>query len=594
MAKKKQSSAEKLTINLPAGKIPDHLDEGLECLDSLLPTINNDKAIHLSEAEWLFSDEENQLQAEDSEVEVEELGVLHEDKDRQSEDRSSMNSAATGAELTFVNMNPSSYSASHKRKQLAEHISADEELPVSKAPSKKQRVVDDKKVRERSIPRSDASEAMADEDADAPRKFTVYVQVWSASTTIEKKSSKAAKGPAMITRGPFKIDTTQTFQKFKEAVAEVLPCRPIMLPVSKFVWKFKNPQNAPRKKIANEAGFEALVDAVMAKRTTENVVVWLYTPKPAKEEEDWDTGNPDHVENPFDFDEEAGQDLGSVSRKALIAEMGNKRLAAETELKNLYTFGQCLIFPDKRVWHDKRGNRYFELNDMWITIWATAIASGRADKTMPPTSIHFLDDKKLKVPTSIRPPPGAPLAEFGEFYHQRQSEQALASAMSDVQVPPVPQPQAAPPAPPFPPHQYRFHPGAYYPPYMHPPYAGGFGYPGLPYYPPPQAHGQLFGGPPPVGLPGEPPSASSSPGVTMSHKVTLSDFCIKYFISDGNQAKLAALEYRPGNQAVETLKEKEWCEIGQFSKLGWQSFLTAHRKFCMAIKSGTWLKPNSE
>jgi hypothetical protein len=80
----------------------------------------------------------------------------------------------------------------------------------------------------------------------------------------------------------------------------------------------------------------------------------------------------------------------------------------------------------------------------------------------------------------------------------------------------------------------------------------------------------------------------------MSHKVTLSNFCIKYFISDTDQAKLATLKYRPGNHAVETLEEKEWCEVGQFSKLGWQSFLTAHRKFCMAIKAGTWLKSDSE
>jgi endonuclease III len=49
----------------------------------------------------------------------------------------------------------------------------------------------------------------------------------------------------------------------------------MMLPVSKFKWKFENPQNAPCKKIANEAGFEALVDVVMAKQTTDNVVVWL-------------------------------------------------------------------------------------------------------------------------------------------------------------------------------------------------------------------------------------------------------------------------------------------------------------------------------
>ncbi|KAG1814513.1 hypothetical protein DFJ58DRAFT_850591, partial [Suillus subalutaceus] len=144
-----------------------------------------------------------------------------------------------------------------------------------------------KQVQEQSISPSNAGDGSVDEDADVPWKFMVYVQVWSASTTTDKKTGKTSKGPpATITKGPFKSDTAQTFQKFKNEIAKVLPCRPTMLPVSKFEWKFENQaQNAPCKKIADEAGFKALTDAIRVKRTNDNVVVWLYTPKPAKEEE---------------------------------------------------------------------------------------------------------------------------------------------------------------------------------------------------------------------------------------------------------------------------------------------------------------------
>jgi hypothetical protein len=114
---------------------------------------------------------------------------------------------------------------------------------------------------------------------------------------------------------------------------------------------------------------------------------------------------------------------------------------------------------------------------------------------------------------------------------------------------------------------------------MQAPYMGGYPYP-PPYGP--AFHHQPFAGPE------ETLSASSSPSITTSHNVSLSEFCMKYHISDGDQAKLAALEYQPGNRAVETLEEKEWRDIGQFTKLGWQSFLGAHKKFCTAIKSGTW------
>ncbi|KAG0699690.1 hypothetical protein DFH29DRAFT_1001825 [Suillus ampliporus] len=267
---------------------------------------------------------------------------------------------------------------------------------------------------------------------------------------------------------------------------------------------------------------------------------------------------------------------------------------AEMELQKLYPWGQCPIFPHMRVWHNKNNNTYFELMQMCISVWATAIAAGRATTSMPPTSLHFADDKKLKMPSSVtRPASDAPISAFGEFYHQRHEEQSAAALHAQVLqvLPPAPQPQHVPHAPPGPP-RYGFHPGHYYPPYMpQPPFTGGLGYSIPPYYPGPpmQGYTQGFGGPPLAGPPGETSSTSSSPSVTMSHNILLSEFCIKYNISASDQAKLSALEYMPGNRAVEALEEKEWCDFGQFTKLGWQAFLTAHRKFCKAIKSGTWV-----
>lgn len=214
-------------------------------------------------------------------------------------------------------------------------------------------------------------------------------------------------------------------------------------------------------------------------------------------------------------------------------------------------------------------------------------ATGRADTSAPPTTNHFT--QKLKVP---RPPPDAPLSTFGEFYRHHQREQALEPVPPRPThghvIPPLPHPHGHY-GPPFPgpshipgPSQQFFHPSQY----MQPPYISGYPY-SLPYYPAMQGHGQ----PQAIVQPaGEVPSASSSPSLTTSHDVSLSEFCAKYHISDNDQAKLARLEYHPGNRAVETLDDKEWRDVGGFTRLGWQAFLDAHKKFCRAIKSGTWVK----
>ena len=178
------------------------------------------------------------------------------------------------------------------------------------------------------VDRSEDEDGSAtDTAANEPRQFTVYVQVYTASPDSCKPAGKSAKVPAMkiISKGPFKCDTAAAFYSFKSRVAKALPCWVSALPVSKFEWKFENQaQGAPRKKVADESGYEALLDAVKAKRLHENVVVWLYTPTPKKVEEvqfscvtlcslmpsnlqfqqDWDMGDADYVDQPFDVNNE--------------------------------------------------------------------------------------------------------------------------------------------------------------------------------------------------------------------------------------------------------------------------------------------------
>ena len=76
--------------------------------------------------------------------------------------------------------------------------------------------------------------------------------------------------------------------------------------------------------------------------------------------------------------------------------------------------------------------------------------------------------------------------------------------------------------------------------------------------------------------------------MALARKVSLSDFCTRYDISDSNQAKLTELEYEPGNKMVEALDKQEWHHGVKFTALGWNGFLAAYRKFCKEVKNGLW------
>ena len=106
----------------------------------------------------------------------------------------------------------------------------------------------------------------------------VHLQVYQ--TVVEKKpgqGSKSSMATSFVLKGPFSFNTLFSFAKFKMQVSSALSCDISKLPVSKFAWKFEGQsQSAPHKKIANEASFEALLDAIKMKCTTKHVVMLLY------------------------------------------------------------------------------------------------------------------------------------------------------------------------------------------------------------------------------------------------------------------------------------------------------------------------------
>ena len=136
---------------------------------------------------------------------------------------------------------------------------------------------------------TEASATDEESGEEQSRTFTVHIRVYETAAA-EKKCGRGTK-TAMTTftsKGPFKLDTLSSFARFKMKIASkpILSCELGALPVSKFEWRFEGqPQSAPCKKIADEAGFEALIDAIKAKHATKNVVVWLYTPEPTTDVE---------------------------------------------------------------------------------------------------------------------------------------------------------------------------------------------------------------------------------------------------------------------------------------------------------------------
>ena len=61
--------------------------------------------------------------------------------------------------------------------------------------------------------------------------------------------------------------------------------------------------------------------------------------------------------------------------------------------------------------------------------------------------------------------------------------------------------------------------------------------------------------------------------------------CYKIFKSD--EDKLALLEYKPENEAVQLLTDNDQKEV-KFTKLSWKAFISVHKCFICNIKGGLW------
>lgn len=203
------------------------------------------------------------------------------------------------------------------------------------------------------------------------------------------------------------------------------------------------------------------------------------------------------------------------------------------------------------------------------------------------STFFFIFEKELiqcdtqatsKDGVTLREPPNSP--HFDVSAARKPPLNAVTNAVTTAEPPSAPPPSQYP-GPYVPP------PNLYAPPYAPPPWGYHphlYQYPLSSYGPPP---GQSHGIPPVAGASNNSPFPSPGKISPLDLKIPLARFCTHYEISESNQAKLASLEYIPGNKDVMELEENDWKEAG-FSKLGWKAFLRAHRQFIKDAKDGLW------
>lgn len=194
---------------------------------------------------------------------------------------------------------------------------------------------------------------------------------------------------------------------------------------------------------------------------------------------------------------------------------------------------------------------------------------------IPPNSTHFDMKHQLKAPSVMA-----------------LETSAVNPTMLPAQaIPGVPIYTAPPPLPYFHtfhhPPPYNSYPPSQFspPPHWGQPYPYSSVYLPAPFFAPPQL--------PAYPEYGEAVSAASpvpSLGVAAIVGVMLDTFCDCYGVSSSDQAKLARLEYLPGERAVEDFAANDWEKV-EFTTLGWKQFLISHKHFISDVKSGTWVPP---
>jgi len=124
-----------------------------------------------------------------------------------------------------------------------------------------------------------------DNTDELPVRFTVYFTIEGPKPVVSSTSrARAAPVPLalIVPKGPFFHFVTDSFSKLKERIASETPCNVGLLATESLTWKFEKPLNAPRRVMANQAGYDAMITAVKAK-PSDTCTVEVYMPPPRKD-----------------------------------------------------------------------------------------------------------------------------------------------------------------------------------------------------------------------------------------------------------------------------------------------------------------------
>jgi len=167
------------------------------------------------------------------------------------------------------------------QKRAREAAQADEDSEsAAEEPAKKKKTTKKKK------PKNPYDIFDDDEDAEEPpARFTVYFTI-EGPKPVTASTSRACAAPVpaalIVPKGPFFHFVTDSFSKLKERIATETPCNINLLATEGLTWKFEKPLNAPRRVMANQAGYDTMITAVKAK-PSDTCTVEVYMPPPRKD-----------------------------------------------------------------------------------------------------------------------------------------------------------------------------------------------------------------------------------------------------------------------------------------------------------------------
>jgi hypothetical protein len=123
-----------------------------------------------------------------------------------------------------------------------------------------------------------------DDDAEEPVRFTVYFTIEGPPPILPTTSRSRAPPPKALSvqKGPFFHLVSDTYSTLKERIALETPCNVNLLAIEGLTWKFDKPLNGPRRKMANQIGYDAMIAAV-SKKPSDTCTVEMHMPPPRKD-----------------------------------------------------------------------------------------------------------------------------------------------------------------------------------------------------------------------------------------------------------------------------------------------------------------------